>query len=83
MWETFEPECRTKNYWFVIDTGFQDGAGSMSLLSLPIKVANISLMVLVQSIASNITLDAISKNVDTALMLILGRSYDLIISIFA
>lgn len=55
----------------------------MSLLSLPIKVANISLMVLVQSIASNITLDAISKNVDTALMLILGRSYDLIISIFA
>ena len=38
------PTYKTKNYWHSIDTHFQDGAGSMMLLSLAWKAANTSFM---------------------------------------
>jgi len=38
------PWCKTKNCWCSIDAHFQDGAGSMSLLFLPLKAANTSSM---------------------------------------
>jgi len=38
------PRCETLHCWCSVDTHFQDGAGSMSLLVLPIKHANTSVM---------------------------------------
>jgi len=38
------PRCETLNCWCSVDAHFQDGAGSLSLLLLPIKEANTSVM---------------------------------------
>jgi len=38
------PRSRTRNHWHSVDAPFQDGAGSISLLFLPLNAANTSFM---------------------------------------
>jgi len=44
MGNLYYPRCETLNRWCWFDTYFHDGAGSVMLLLLPIKEANISVM---------------------------------------
>jgi len=44
MRHLYHPRCKTLKRWHSFDAHFHDGAGSLSLLLLPIKEANISVM---------------------------------------
>jgi len=43
-WHIDLPWCGTTNHWCSFDAHFRDGAGSMSLVFLPLKVTNTSFM---------------------------------------
>jgi len=44
IWHLYLAQCEINNLWRSTDTHFQDGAGSVLLVFLPIKVANITFM---------------------------------------